>query len=150
MLGYCDFLIDHYDFDVKECLTWTADGVYAGTVFLREGKFSITYHSGILLPKKKLNSSSYDMRGIYLPYIYHVLNNKLRKFALGTEKQNKGVTVQIIKEVEVEMPITDENTFDKKKQEEMTMQFNTTESALDEAVQAKNESIEILKRALGR
>ncbi|MGA3190986.1 MAG: N-6 DNA methylase [Candidatus Bathyarchaeia archaeon] len=145
-------MIDHYDYDVKQCLTWTADGVYAGTVFLREGKFSMTYHSGILLPKGKLAEphSAYDVNGIYLPYVYHVLNNKLRKFALGQEKQNKRVTVRVMKDIEIEMPIMDEKTFDKKKQEEMSIQYNALELALDEAVQAKNEAIEMLKNALGR
>ena len=28
-------MIDRVDYDVKECPTWTADGVYAGTMFLR-------------------------------------------------------------------------------------------------------------------
>jgi type I restriction-modification system DNA methylase subunit len=30
-------MIYTYDYDVPECLTWTTDGVYAGTVFLRGG-----------------------------------------------------------------------------------------------------------------
>lgn len=144
-------MMDKYDYDVKKCLTWTADGVYAGTVFLREGKFSLTYHSGILQLKKTLEEpySAYDVDDIYLPYIYHALNNKLRKFALGQEKQNKRVTVLIMKEIEIEIPILDDETFDKKRQEEMTIQFNVIESALDEAIEAKNESIELLKKVLG-
>jgi len=65
-------MMDRYDYDVKQCLTWTADGVYAGTVFLREGKFSLTYHSGILQPKPMLDEpyDKYDASDIYLPYIY--------------------------------------------------------------------------------
>ena len=144
--------IDTYDFDERQCLTWTMDGVYAGTVFLREGKFSMTYHSGILLLKDKLAEpySSYDVNGIYLPYVYHVLNSKLRKSALGQEKQNKRVTVKVMRDIEIEIPIIDDKTFDKAKQEEMTLQFNETELALDQAIQAKNETMDMLKRALGR
>ncbi|ETO01396.1 Type I restriction-modification system methyltransferase subunit [Reticulomyxa filosa] len=37
--------IDTYDYDGK-CLTWTTDGTYVGTVFLRDGTFSITTHCG--------------------------------------------------------------------------------------------------------
>lgn len=147
IIGY----MNKYDYDVEQCLTWTADGVYAGTVFLREGKFSMTYHSGILLLKDKLAEpySSYNVKEIYLPYVYHILNNKLRKFALGQEKQNKRVTVQIMKDIEIEMPIIDDKTFDKSKQEEIAMQSNAMELALDETIQAKNEAIEMLKNALG-
>jgi type I restriction enzyme M protein len=147
IIGY----MSKYDYDVKQCLTWTADGVYAGTVFLREGKFSMTYHSGILILKEKLDEpySDFNVEDIYLPYIYHVLNNKLRKFALGQENQNKRVTVLVMKDIEIEIPIIDEKTFDKRKQEEMTLQFNESELALDEAIQAKNEAIEVLKKALG-
>ena len=40
--------INSYDYDEK-CLTWTTDGIYAGTIFLRNNKFSMTTHCGALL-----------------------------------------------------------------------------------------------------
>lgn len=42
--------IDTYDFD-GEYATWTTDGAYAGTVFYRNGKFSITNICGLITPK---------------------------------------------------------------------------------------------------
>lgn len=47
--------INTYDFD-GEYATWTTDGAYAGTVFYRNGKFSITNICGLIKPNdsKKL------------------------------------------------------------------------------------------------
>ena len=45
--------IDTYDFD-GEYITWTTDGAYAGTVFHRYGKFSITNICGLIKPKDNL------------------------------------------------------------------------------------------------
>ena len=45
-LGY----IPEFDFEC-DSLTWTTDGANAGTVFIRQGKYSITNVCGILLPK---------------------------------------------------------------------------------------------------
>lgn len=48
VLGY----INTYDFNT-DLLTWTTDGVNAGTVFKRSGKFSCTNICGTLIPKYK-------------------------------------------------------------------------------------------------
>jgi len=140
------------DYDVKQCLTWTTDGVYAGTVFIREGKFSMTSHCGALTLKERLEGdySSYDTNDICLPYVYHVLKNKLRKSALGQKRQNMRVTVDVMKEIEIPVPILGGSRFDKQKQQEMALQYDKAELALDEAMQAKNELIETLKKGLGR
>jgi type I restriction enzyme S subunit len=53
-LGY----INSYDYDIT-CLTWTTDGVNAGTVFLRNGKFNCTNICGILKLKYKIDSLKY-------------------------------------------------------------------------------------------
>ena len=44
--------IDTYDFD-GDYVTWTTDGAYAGTIFYRSGKFSITNICGLIFPKNK-------------------------------------------------------------------------------------------------
>lgn len=59
----CMGFINTYDFDQK-CLTWTTDGVNAGTVFLREGKFNCTNICGILVP---------IIKNIHLPFHYYSL-----------------------------------------------------------------------------
>ncbi|MFL0082357.1 restriction endonuclease subunit S [Tenacibaculum maritimum] len=58
ILGY----INTYDFNTN-LLTWTTDGVNAGTVFIREGKFNCTNICGTLTPKKN-NKLSLDYMGV--------------------------------------------------------------------------------------
>ncbi len=53
-LGY----INTYDFK-KAVLTWTTDGVNAGTVFIRGGKFNCTNVCGTLHPKKSTSVLDY-------------------------------------------------------------------------------------------
>lgn len=52
ILGY----LNTFDFNA-DLLTWTTDGVNAGTVFIREGKFNCTNICGTLIPQKKKNIS---------------------------------------------------------------------------------------------
>ena len=59
VMGY----IDSYDFN-GNYLTWTTDGVNAGTVFIRTGKFNCTNVCGTLKLKNKNND---------LKYLYYVL-----------------------------------------------------------------------------
>ncbi|MCQ2371685.1 MAG: restriction endonuclease subunit S [Akkermansia sp.] len=59
--------IDTYDYQ-GEYLTWTTDGANAGSVFYRNGKFSITNVCGLL----KVKSSHISIR-----YLYYIL----RKYA---------------------------------------------------------------------
>jgi len=87
--------INKYDIDSK-CITWTTDGIYAGTVFMRNGKFSMTTHCGALLLKKEFKKS------INLSYIYQYLKNNLKKIAVG--EQNKRVTINLIKNLLIPIP----------------------------------------------
>ena len=48
--------INTYDFNAN-LLTWTTDGVNAGTVFIREGKFNCTNICGTLIPYTNLKLS---------------------------------------------------------------------------------------------
>ena len=54
--------IDSYDFD-GEYVTWTTDGVYAGTCFYREGRFNCTNVCGVLKVKND------DVITKYLPLV---------------------------------------------------------------------------------
>ncbi|WP_330463665.1 restriction endonuclease subunit S [Metamycoplasma gateae] len=58
--------INTYDYD-GEYITWTTDGQYAGTVFYRNNKFSITNICGILKPK---NSKVMSIK--YLSYLLKI------------------------------------------------------------------------------
>lgn len=105
--------IDTYDYDC-ECLTWTTDGIYAGTVFYRNGKFSMTTHCGALLPKNPNNLS--------LKYLEYVLNNTLKHHAKGDG--NKRVTVDIVKKISIPIPICENGDFSLEYQQEIVEKYN--------------------------
>lgn len=85
-----------FDFE-KECITWTTDGVHAGTIFLRNGKFSMTTHCGALVLRDEfVGKISYS-------YVASVLRNELKKAAVG--EQNKRVTVTTIQRLLIRFPL---------------------------------------------
>lgn len=106
--------IDSYDFDT-ECLTWTTDGIHAGTVFYRNGKFSMTTHCGALLLK-----DSYKGR-INLLYVLCQLNTVLKEYALS--EGNKRVTVDRIKNVPIKIPIDNKGNLDLGEQKRLADAF---------------------------
>ena len=126
--------INTYDYDCN-CITWTTDGVYAGTVFLRNGKFSMTTHCGALMLKKEFDGI------IDLEYIYAVLFNKLKQFANG--EQNKRVTVNIIKNIYVDIPLDKNNKIDIDKQKEYSKTFNKFKLAKKEVISRLDKLLEI-------
>ncbi len=112
IIGY----INSYDYDTQ-CLTWTTDGIHAGTVFFRDGKFSMTTHCGALLPKEK--------NKIDLGYLYFYLKTNLKKYAVG--EQNKRITVNIIKKIEIPIPIKPNGKFDLEAQKEIANKYKKIE-----------------------
>ncbi len=110
--------IDSFDFNNK-CITWTTDGVHAGTVFSRNGKFSMTTHCGALIPKSNIKNISLD-------FIYSFLKENLKQYARG--EQNKRITVNIIKDIEVLFPINKSGDFDLKAQEETAEKYKKIEN----------------------
>ena len=69
--------ISSYDFD-GEYLTWTTDGAYAGTIFYRNGKFSITNVCGLI----EVLSDELNIRFLYFwlsfkakEYVYQGMGN---------------------------------------------------------------------------
>jgi type I restriction-modification system DNA methylase subunit len=107
--------IDTYDYD-SECLTWTTDGTYVGTVFFRNGKFSMTTHCGALFLKKEFNNK------IYLSYMLYVLNQILPLYKKG-ENSNKRLGVSTIQQIKVIIPINLQNEFDFEKQREIAKKY---------------------------
>lgn len=106
--------IDSFDYD-KECLTWTTDGIHAGTVFYRNGKFSMTTHCGTLFLKEKYK------RKIDFKYVLYQLSLYLKDYATG--EGNKRVTVKIIKKVPIKIIVDRNNEFDFDKQKEVSNKF---------------------------
>lgn len=109
--------INTFDYDCN-AITWTTDGVHAGTVFLRDGKFSMTTHCGLLVLKS-------DIKGVLLDYVYSYLKNNLKLFAVG--EQNKRVTSSIIKPIEIPIPISSEGDFDLSAQKEIADKYRKIE-----------------------
>ncbi len=110
--------IDSYDHDLS-CLTWTTDGVHAGTVFLRNGRFSMTTHCGALVLRDEFKNK------ISIEYLYAYLKPVLKSKAIG--HLNKRVTVEIVKDVEIEIPVMGNGEFDKNKQISYFKNFNAIE-----------------------
>lgn len=102
--------INSFDFE-GEAITWTTDGVYAGTPFLRNGKFSMTTHCGALLLKDEYKDK------IDLAYVFHYLKQSLRKNAVG--EGNKRLTVELISPVTIAIPVNGMGEFDIERQKEI-------------------------------
>ena len=84
ILGY----ISSFDYS-GEYLTWTTDGANAGTVFYRQGDFSITNVCGLLKP----NPDLIDIR--YLYFVLSVLAKKHVSSGMGNPKLMSNVMSRI-------------------------------------------------------
>lgn len=100
--------INTFDYE-EECFTWTTDGTYVGTVFYRNGKFSITTHCGILRVKPQYKDK------VDFEYLNFILNQTLPNYKLG-EGSNKRLGTERMKEVQIELPIDENGEFDLEKQ----------------------------------
>lgn len=111
IIGY----INTYDFDT-ECLTWTTDGVYAGTIFYRNCKFNMSTHCGALILKKEYTHL------IDLNYIYFYLKGNLKNYTVGDI--NKRLTVDLIKPVILEIPVNDRGEISLEKQKNIAKKYH--------------------------
>ena len=111
--------INTYDYDCK-CITWTTDGTYVGTTFLRKGKFSMTTHCGGLLLKEEYKNT------ISLEYVNYLLNNTLSFYKVG-EGSNKRLGATLIKDITIKIPVLDNGEFDIKKQIEIAEKYRKIE-----------------------
>ena len=107
--------IDTYDYE-QECFTWTTDGVHAGTIFYRNGKFSTTTHCGILNLKEKYKDK------VDFEYLYFILSKTLPINTLG-EGANKRLGIERMAEIFIEIPIKENEGFDLIKQKEMAEKY---------------------------
>ncbi len=78
--------IDTFDFN-GECITWTTDGAYAGTVFYRSGKFNCTNVCGTLHAKED----------VCIPFIAYKLSTLTKNYVsyVGNPKLMNGVMANI-------------------------------------------------------
>jgi len=111
--------IDSYDYE-EECFTWTTDGTYVGTVFYKNGKFSITTHCGILKLKKQHDGK------VDFEYMKYILNQTLPNYTLG-EGSNKRLGIERMNEILIEIPIKENGDFDLETQKEIADKYNKIE-----------------------
>ena len=82
-----------YDFD-GEYLTWTTDGANAGSVFYRNGKFSITNVCGLIKVKNELVNTK---------YLYYALTIETHKY-VNSGMGNPKLMSNVMLEVKVPVP----------------------------------------------
>ena len=109
--------INKFDYD-DQAITWTTDGIHAGTVFLRNNKFSMTTHCGALFLKE-------ESKNIHLDYIYSYLKSCLKNDAIG--EQNKRVTKEIIQNIQIPLPIKPNGEFDLEAQKAIAKKYKKIE-----------------------
>lgn len=110
--------INTFDFDC-EGITWTTDGIYAGTTFYRNGKFSITNVCGLMT----LNEECKHL--LYLPYVNEILNFRL--IATGTDNK-KVMTAAIQKaDIQIPIPVDSRGEIDLEKQKEIAEKYQKIE-----------------------
>jgi len=121
IIGYIDGIPD-YD---GEYLTWTTDG-YAGTVFYRNGKFSMTTHCGALSLKEEYKGK------INLKYVAIQLNQILKNMAVGYG--NKRVTLTILKKCMIPIPVDENGEYDIRKQNDIAEKYEKLEKIKSELI----------------
>ncbi|MBZ7935819.1 restriction endonuclease subunit S [Campylobacter sp. B0100352/1] len=151
ILGY----IKTYDFDCEQ-ITWTTDGVNAGTIFLRNGKYNCTNVCGILKPRNNENMSflTYALQNV-TPYYKRPDTNGAK--IMNNEMANIQIVYPPLKEQEQIANFLDEkcekiaNFIEKKEkllsllQEQKQALINETiTKGLDKNVKFKNSGIEWL------
>ena len=106
--------LNSFEFDC-EGITWTTDGIYAGTTFYRNGKFSITNVCGLMTVKKEFVNS------IYLPFVNAVLN--FRNIATGTDNKKVMTNVILNSNITIKVPIDSKGEFDLSAQQQIAEKY---------------------------
>jgi type I restriction-modification system DNA methylase subunit len=110
--------INSFDFDC-EGITWTTDGIYAGTTFYRNGKFSITNVCGLMTLKKEFADI------IFLPFVNAVLN--FRNIATGDANKKVMTNVILNTNIILKVPINSNGDFDLPAQKEIAEKYRKIE-----------------------
>lgn len=117
--------ISSYDYDGKY-ITWCIDGL-AGYIKVINGKFSITNHRGILVPKDK--SELLDME--YLKYIIEPIFRRHIKGRRGHDGQNEYTSLKLnaVNKIEdkIYIPTKDDGSFDLQAQQDISKKYKDIE-----------------------
>lgn len=117
--------IDVADYD-GEYITWAKDGL-AGYTMYHNGKFSLTGHRGILIPKVAM--INIDVQ--YMRLMIEPIFRKNIKGRLGINGKNEYTTlnsamIKAIKE-KIQIPVKADGSFDLDKQKDLAQKFSTIE-----------------------
>lgn len=124
--------IDTYDYDL-ECLQITSNGANAGTVLYRvKQKFSVGADTRIYLLNEEYKNN------ISVKFLYYMLKNhpEMQNFSWT----NKASLYKLL-DIAIDIPVTLDNHFDIKKQEEIVRKFELIEARKEELA----EKIEAIK-----
>ena len=125
--------INTYDYDGK-FLTWTTDGAYAGTVFRREGKFSITNVCGLI--------SKVD-KALSMDFLYYWLNKEAKGYVyqgMGNPK----LMSNVMETIEIPIPPLEIQ----KKIVECLDKFSALAAELQAELQARRKQYEFYRTQL--
>lgn len=86
--------INSYDYN-GQFLTWTTDGIYSGTVFYRDEKFSASNHCGIISVK--------DPNKINIKFLFYLLKIKMPKIVVSASYM-KTLGLNVAKEIILDIP----------------------------------------------
>ena len=120
--------INTYDYD-GEYVQWTTDGANAGSIFYRNGKFSVTNVCGLLKIKDEYQDK------VYAKYLAYILSQESKKY-VNYATSNPKLMSNVVEKIEIIIPTIDI-------QEEIIKildQFNSLQSELqNELSERKNQ-----------
>ena len=124
--------IDSYDYD-KTGLTWTIDG-YAGRVFYRNEKFSLTCHCGLLILKDEFKDK------LDYEFLKYLLDNELPTHSVG--EGNKRLKKNHILKIGIKIPTDKNGEFDLQKQKEIAEKYKLIEQIRKELKKELDKAVE--------
>ena len=111
VFGHVNFF-DHE----QECIQITTNGVYAGTVFYRaKHKFSINPDARLLIKK---------LEGLDYHYLTYEVQKEFKKHNFNWENKP---TIGKLKDIQIMIPVDDENNFNLEMQKEIAEKYNKIE-----------------------
>lgn len=105
----------------NDCLTYNIDG-FAGYVFYREGKFSLSEKVRPLIIKDEYKNYLIPE---YLKFVIEPIFRNNRKGRLGESEKNEytKLYINMIEDIEIKIPIINDGTFDLEKQREIVRKY---------------------------
>ena len=109
----------------NDCLTYNIDG-FAGYVFYREGKFSLSEKVRPLIIKNEYKNYLIPE---YLKFVIEPIFRSNRKGRLGESERNEYTKLykNMIEDIKIRIPLNEDGTFDLEKQREIVSKYKAIE-----------------------